>query len=214
MEYNDYEKQFELIIKFLHENPTRLSCRSKKANTCSDEGIAFLKKKFITAKTKKLTLSQPKTTPDIAVSEILKTTQGYSNEEAANIAKEHQLSMAAENLVGALLELYIASILEKHGWVWCAGDFVKAIDFIKYNEKERIWETVQVKNRDNTENSSSSAIRNGSDIKKWFRSYSKPSKNGNPTNWENFPEKEFRNLLSEEGFQHFIKTYLSDQSFS
>lgn len=82
--------------------------------------------------------------------------------------------MAAENMVGYLLELYISTALEEHGWIWCAGDFVRAVDFIKRNSNGQ-WEAVQIKNRDNTENSSSSAIRNGKEIKKWFRSYSKPS---------------------------------------
>lgn len=56
----------------------------------------------------------------------------------------------------------------------------------------KLWEAVQVKNRDNTENSSSSAIRQGTTIEKWFRTYSKPSrKRATNTNWENFPEEEF-----------------------
>ena len=69
---------------------------------------------------------------------------------------------------------------------------------------------MQVKNRDNTENSSSSAIRNGTEIQKWFRTFSKPSRNrSSNTNWENFPEAEFRDQLSEEGFLQFIRDYLT-----
>ena len=76
---------------------------------------------------------------------------------------------------------------------------------IKYNKSKGLWEAVQVKNRDNTENSSSSAIRHGTTIEKWFRTYSKPSKKrATNTNWENFPEEEFRDQLSEEGFLQFI----------
>ena len=118
--------------------------------------------------------------------------------------------MSAENLVGALLERYIAQVLEPHGWIWCAGDFIRAIDFIKYNKSKGLWEAVQVKNRDNTENCSSSAIRHGTTIEKWFRTYSKPSKKrATNTNWENFPEEEFRDQLSEEGFLQFIRNYLA-----
>lgn len=162
------------------------------------------------SKEQKLTLSRPSTIPDEAVSVILQQCCGFTKQQTEQIKLEHQLSMSAENLVGALLERYIAQVLEPHGWVWCAGDFVRAIDFIKYNQSTQLWEAVQVKNRDNTENSSSSAIRQGTEIEKWFRTYSKPSKKrATNTNWENFPEAEFRDQLSEEGFLQFIRDYLA-----
>ncbi|VEP18279.1 Type-2 restriction enzyme Eco47I (fragment) [Hyella patelloides LEGE 07179] len=63
---------------------------------------------------------------------------------------------------------------------------------------------LQIKNRDNTENSSSSAISNGTQIEKWFRSFSK--KGG--TNWNNLPELMQSYNLSEAGFIAFVKTYL------
>ena len=45
---------------------------------------------------------------------------------------------------------------------------------------------------------------------KWFRTFSKPSRNrSSNTNWENFPEEEFRDQLSEEGFLQFIRDYLT-----
>src|SRR6059058_3167229 len=55
------------------------------------------------------------------------------------------------------------------GWIWCSGTSVKAVDFIHYDEKNNEWNLLQVKNRDNTENSSSSKIRDNTTIKKWFR---------------------------------------------
>src|SRR6202453_1801536 len=58
------------------------------------------------------------------------------------------------------------------GWIWCSGTSVKAVDFIHYDEKNNEWNLLQVKNRDNTENSSSSKIRDNTTIKKWFRTYS------------------------------------------
>ena len=39
------------------------------------------------------------------------------------------------------------------GWIWCSGTSVKAVDFIHYDEKNNEWNLLQVKNRDNTENS-------------------------------------------------------------
>jgi len=143
---------------------------------------------------------------------ILKASHGYNDEELERIKVEHQYSMSAENLVGYLLERYLAEKLEPHGWVWCSGDFVKAVDFIKKDE-EGIWHALQIKNRDNTENSSSSAIRKGTPIKKWFRTFSKPSrKRDTNTNWDNFPETRFVELLSEDDFLDYIEDLVSSGS--
>lgn len=207
-----FDPKFEVLVKFLRDNPDRLSLRnrSKSIQFELDEKIPELYESYIRATEQKLTLSRPTTIPDSAVSVILQQCCGFTPGQTEQIKVEHQLSMSAENLVGALLERYIAQVLEPHGWVWCAGDFVRAIDFIKYNKSTKLWEAVQIKNRDNTENSSSSAIRHGTTIEKWFRTYSKPSKKrATNTNWENFPEVEFRDQLSEEGFLQFIRDYLA-----
>jgi hypothetical protein len=114
----------------------------------------------------------------------------------------HNLSMGAENLIGDILERYIASVVEKQGWVWCSGSVVKAVDFI-HKKKDGEWAALQVKNRDNSENSSSSAIRKGTTIDKWFRTFSK--KKGD--NWGNFP-KIAKVRLSEANFRKFVENYL------
>lgn len=62
--------------------------------------------------------------------------------------------MCAENYAGNLLERYLDSVLRKNDWCWCCGDFVKAIDFIGKDDNGK-WQALQIKNRDNTENSSS-----------------------------------------------------------
>jgi hypothetical protein len=53
------------------------------------------------------------------------------------------------------------------------------------------WYALQIKNRDNSENSSSKAVRDNTDIQKWFRTFSKTGK----TNWDNLPP-----LMSDCGF--------------
>ena len=205
-----FDPKFQILLKFLQDNPDRLSSRSRSLHLDSDEGINALHECYVRSKVQQLTLSRPTTIPDTAVSVILQQCCNFTEAQTEQIKVEHQLSMSAENLVGALLERYIPQALEPHGWVWCAGDFVRAIDFIKYNHSTKLWEAVQVKNRDNTENSSSSAIRQGTTIEKWFRTYSKPSsRRTTNTIWENFPEAEFRDQLSEEGFLQFIRDYLA-----
>lgn len=139
----------------------------------------------------------------------MRSAYGYSLAQSERIKKEHQHSMSAENCVGALLERYLDSVLRTEGWHWCCGDFVKAVDFINQDEDGK-WIALQVKNRDNSENSSSSAIRNGTPIQKWFRSFSKKPK----TNWDNLPPAMRNKGLSEEGFLTFIENYISSASGS
>lgn len=149
----------------------------------------------------------PETIPDAMVSVILTSFFDLQEADIPRIQHEHRLSMAAENLVGELLERYLASVLEPVGWVWCSGSMVKAVDFIKPPENTTgEWELLQVKNRDNSENSSSSAIRLGTRIKKWHRTFSrKPG-----SNWAAFPDEHLCKRLSEENFAAFVQNYLQD----
>lgn len=147
----------------------------------------------------------PATVPDEMVSFILRHYFDLPEDNLERAKQEHQLSMGAENLVGELLERYLASVMEPKGWIWCSGSMVRAVDFIKPSEIQGgRWSLLQVKNRDNSENSSSSAIRNGTNIQKWFRTFSK--KTG--ANWAAFPDASIRPHVSEAGFREFVKQYL------
>ena len=77
----------------------------------------------------------------------------------------HNLFMAAENIQGGLLEEYIAQKITPYGFIWCLGNVLHAVDFCN---REGTF-LLQVKNKYNTENSSSSNIREGTPIKKWHR---------------------------------------------
>lgn len=151
----------------------------------------------------------PQTVPDEMVSVILVSYFGIAQADAERVKREHLLSMGAENMVGDLLERYLASVMEPDGWIWCSGAMVKAVDFIKPPESIEVgWRLLQVKNRDNSENSSSSAIRIGTNIEKWHRTFSK--KVG--SNWDAFPDKTLRRNLSEEAFKTFVRNYLKELS--
>lgn len=115
-----FDPKFQVLLKFLQDNPERLSSRSKSLHLDSDEGINALHECYVRSKEQKLTLSRPATIPDDAVSVILQQCCNFTEEQTEQIKVEHQLSMSAENLVGALLERYIAQVLEPHGWIWCA----------------------------------------------------------------------------------------------
>lgn len=210
---------FISICRFLEQHPDSLSIKPTKAESAEGftpsvhENTTLIKmatKHFNGYRNINIP-SVPTTIPDAAVSTVLQMTYDYTEEETDRIKIEHQHSMSAENCVGSLLERYIDSILRHHGWVWCCGDFVKAIDFIKENE-DGTWTALQVKNRSNSENSSSAAIRNGTSISKWFRSFSTNTKTTralNYVNWDNLPESMQNYGLSEDGFMTFIRTYIS-----
>lgn len=144
----------------------------------------------------------PATVSDPMVKFILEQFWGLDEETAVDAVQHHNYAMGAENIIGNLLERYIAHELEPHGWAWCSGSLVHAVDFV-YLGKDGDWTALQVKNRDNSENSSSKAIRDGKNIVHWFRTFSRKS----GTNWANFPNF-VENRPSEEGFQMFVSEYL------
>ena len=76
----------------------------------------------------------------------------------------HSALMSIENLVGEMLEEYLSIKLLANGWYCCWGSSIDAVDFCNITG-----ELLQVKNSDNSENSSSSRVRNGTTIKKWSR---------------------------------------------
>lgn len=199
------ETSFIEICRFLNDNPDTFSSK-KKFDFTDEKLIQILAKKFFSAYRHSDFPVEPTTIPDDMVSIVMQFAYGYSLDDSTRIKIEHKHSMSAENCVGALLERYIDSILRKEGWHWCCGSFVKAVDFISM-DKNGLWLALQVKNRDNTENSSSSAIRNGTEIQKWFRSFSK--KGG--TNWDKFPVVLKNKNLTEEGFVNFVSTYLQKE---
>lgn len=194
------------VIKLLVMNPDAASkMRGKNSPAVGTE--AYIQAQAISFSSSRTPRAPepPATIPDQMASFILKNYFNVPEENLERAKNEHLLSMGAENLVGELLERYLASVMEPRGWIWCSGSIVKAVDFIKPPENpDGTWQLLQVKNRDNSENSSSSAIRNGTHIAKWFRTFSK--KPG--SNWGAFPDPEIRPLVSEVGFRKFVKEYL------
>lgn len=109
---------------------------------------------------------------DPAIRAIVQTTQCMTDSKAAEGEKVHDLFMSAENIQGNLLEEYIATCVRPYGFLWCAGNVLHALDFCNTTGTVLI----QVKNKSNTENSSSGAIRNGTTIVKWYRLGTKTKK--------------------------------------
>ncbi|MDZ8227728.1 SinI family restriction endonuclease [Nostoc sp. ChiVER01] len=197
--------KFIMVIRFLSDNPAAASPRKGRNQPIvgTEEYIIASATNFKTGRDPRTPLP-PSTIPDEMVSIILNKYFEVPYEELGKAEELHRLSMGAENIVGDLLERYVATVIEPHGWIWCSGSIITAVDFIYFDNKN-VWQSLQVKNRDNTENSSSAAIRKGTPIKKWFRSFSK--KKGD--NWAKFPSLEGKEELSEEGFRSYVEKYLA-----
>lgn len=195
---------FFSVLEFLDAFPDFLSLRGAISQPGTSDYFETLASRFFSARERRESLQKPATVPDEIVSYILKAHFEWDDAKTSAVKEEHQWSMAAENIVGSLLERYIASVVEPLGWAWCSGDFIRAVDFLRYEPYD--WKGLQVKNRDNTENSSSSKIRQGRDIEisKWFRTFSKKAGD----NWAAFPAIEGADQLSEEGFRKYVKAAL------
>lgn len=202
---NDLEdRSLRLTHKFLLECPEKLSWKaSNRPDLNTQTGIMAIGKRFYEGR-RTLNLPSPSTKTDKAVSIVLMSGYGYEEDKIDEILKDHQYAMIAENNVGNYLERYVANNIEPLGWAWCSGELVKATDFIKKSSAG--WDLLQIKNRNNSENSSSSAIRDGTTIQKWYRSN---SQSGN-TRWDKFPDQIGCNQLSEEGFLIFTKEIIEN----
>lgn len=218
---NDDEKSlidsFAAVISFLAEYPNELSWRTSKAapnkpNPRTEAGVNALAQRYFEGYRRSDFPADPSTIPDEMVSVIMEKAYGYTAEECQKIKIEHQYSMCAENCVGNLLERYLDSKLRQSHWNWCCGEFVKAVDFIGKNEDGE-WIALQIKNRDNSENSSSSAIRDGTRIQKWFRSFSKDTIKGRDcfTNWSKLPPLMQGYNLNEDDFKSFVSNYIENE---
>jgi hypothetical protein len=103
---------------------------------------------------------------DDALTNRVLTATDVDEETLEEYITGHFLFMSVENRNGDILEEYLAHVLEPIGWIWCAGATYRAIDFCYLGEEPIL---LQIKNKYNTENSSSSHIRSGTNIQKWYR---------------------------------------------
>ena len=138
----------------------------------------------------------PKTQIDPVVVSIIQSKRG---DEANQILETKKWITAVEGSIGYLLERYIDSKITDGEWIWCTGSVVKSTDFIKKTDNG--WLQLQIKNRNNTENSSSAAVRSGTKIKMWFRFFSQTGK----TNWNTLPVLLGKDYgMNEPDFQNFV----------
>jgi hypothetical protein len=206
------ELHIDLVCKACCENPELapdMNARRKSTNRLSAEQsikqwVINFKHGYderISVRHSKL----PGTIPDCAISLIIETilpSNQNSHTHQLKIIHAHRLCMSAENILGLLLEEYLFTRLSNQGWAMAWGETIKHVDFC--NEQGVL---LQIKNRSNSENSSSKRVREGKAILKWFRIDAEKGKD----NWQelvNIVGGNKANQLTENNFQAFIKDVL------
>lgn len=147
------------------------------------------------------TSNLPGTIADPIIEQIIGARISRLNRNDLNlITYAHRLGMSAENILGLILEEYLSVNLRDFGWHCAWGETVKSVDFV--HESGRL---LQIKNRSNSENSSSSAVRNGTEIEKWFRIRA----NTGQYMWESLNFICETTHLSEQEFSNFVRATIS-----
>ena len=157
-----WDARFGRIITFWIGPPTAFPPRRRRkivaVTDVDDEYLLYFMRRYFSEREGTVVLQPVATKPDPAVDEVLKAYENVAAADLERISREHRLSMQAENIVGKLLERYVAPLLESKGWVWCAGETLRSVDFMRDEGTAEV-KLLQIKNRSNSENSSSSAIR-------------------------------------------------------
>jgi hypothetical protein len=151
-----------------------------------------------------LRMGNPSSTiPDTLVSFIYNQLHTELSKEQVSVAAyAHSTMMTIENIVGDMLEEFLSIKLKPKGWVCCWGTTIKAVDFCHSDGT-----LLQIKTSDNSENSSSSAVRNGTNISKWCR---RKSQQLDGYYWEGIQELTGETSLNETEFRKFVKVTLDN----
>ena len=146
---------------------------------------------------------KPRTTmPDELVSDMLELIGGVSSSQRVEVQKQYNAQKQIEMMIGDFLEMYLLKHANQYGWVQ-SGNCIRGTDMIKKNE-DGSWFKLQVKNSDNTPNSSSKGFVADKAIT-WKR---RNSTKGTQY-WDEFPDTQVRPHISEIGFNDFIKGYFN-----
>jgi len=153
------------------------------------------------------TTAPSNTTPDEVIEDILTSKmQGLDEQDLEKIYFAHKVGMSAENILGSLLEEYLYNIFRELHWHCAWGSTVKSVDFV--HEDGRL---LQIKNRSNSENSSSRKARDNTSIQLWYRIDSDTG----VTYWGQLCDligvinESDRGYLSEEPFREFVRNTIA-----
>ena len=213
------DEEFKIIEEFVKDgNANFLKPKSDKYKANSKDHIKKLKEYFSNARPENKKKRKPsKTQNDEVLWEFIKSKHDLSDNQVKEYSKFHKLAMTYETILGSFLEEFVYLNLKDLGWIWCSGNIIQDIDFIKKTKDEDNtkynWVSLQIKTSDNTENAPASRVRDGTSILKWYRRFSKDS---TKDNWgeliklvsENNEETEkiIKEKLTDEKYKEFLKT--------
>lgn len=195
----------EIVCKAICNNSDLAGSKRTKSICNDDDAISQWVKRFyndyLNRQSKRIG-TPPQTQPDSIIDDIIKySIPLITLEDVTKIMFAHRLSMSAENVLGPFLEEYIYERLKNHGWALAWGKTIKGVDLCSNDGR-----LIQIKNRSNTENSSSSKIRIGTDIIKWFRIDAQKG----TYHWEELCDiaNVRKDYLTEKDFRKYIQTAL------
>ena len=192
-------QSIQLTHKYLKNHPEAWTKKYKKTPITIEKITADITTMFdLEPKIK-----EPTTIPDELVAELLELLCGNEKSQRGLIQKQYNNQKQVEQvIVGTFLEFYILKNALAYGWVQ-TGNCLSGIDMIQQNE-DGSWNRLQIKNSDNTPNSSSAGfIKDKGNIITWKRRRSTKG----TYYWDEFPDKNVRGHLSEDNFREFINDY-------
>jgi len=193
----EWTKGVEVVLRICLGNP-QLSPHNVQGVTGNDILRKWLLqyKKGLEQRASARASEMPGTVPDSIVDDIIGTRLPHlGSGDLQRIKFGHRLSMSGENTLGLLLEDYLAGELVLYGWHCCWGATLRCVDFC--HEDGRL---LQIKNRSNSENSSSSRVREGTGIQAWYRVVATTG----AYKWPDLNRLVGCNHLSEENFRGFV----------
>lgn len=210
------------VLEFIYEYPVVVSKRAGiQLALVQDEAairnyVRQLLRSYFAKRKTRISLSDVQTVPDPAVDAVLEAFGHVPRGELKAFSERHRKSMAAENKIGDLLETYLASVLEPRGWIWCCGNLLIGVDFFRpalaVGKQVSEPALLQVKNRSNSENSSSKRIRELVEmlgcpvrITEWHRCRASDGS----TCWAALVDNEDLSLADEQRFHDFVRSYPS-----
>ena len=196
-----YIEPFTKIFQFLSKNPNLANHKQITENINSTSYVERMAKHYVDGFKISAPL-KPQHTLDPVVDIILHSYYGIYKHNLADVDTLHRQSVAAENIIGTLLEHYFAQTLTLHGWFFCAGNIINGINFIKPND-DNTWTALQVSNENNNAMPSSLKVKDNVKLKKWYRIDSISAE----TRWDKFAENLEQSPLSEQDFQAFVANY-------
>ena len=194
------QKCIHFTKEYLESNPEDWS---KKSPITTEEITSDITKTFEKAPS----INRRTTVPDELVSDLLELLCEVPSTERQQVQSRYNQQKQVEMSMGDFLEMYILKHAFQYGWIQ-SGNCIRGTDMIKKND-DGSWFKLQIKNSDNTPNSSSAGFIRSKKATPWARRHS--TKKGTYY-WDEFPDTNVSQHLSEIDFKNCIFHYYNSLS--